>query len=324
MEVARAGEWWEYKLVPIFGMFYATALLAGVPLHSLAWTAATLLAAIVPGAAYVGILNDLTDRHEDASAGKANRLAGRGPVTIAVLLALPAAVGLAFAWSWRNDPLLLVPYLGAWTAFTLYSVPPLRLKARGLAGVLADSSGAHLFPTLVAVGLVLRAAGAEPSAAWLVPVAVWALAYGLRGILWHQLLDSEADRAAAVSTFVQRSPRERVLMLARRIVFPAELAAMAAILWQVPSWLPLAALVLYAMLVKRKMRVFRVELVIVEPKARYVIALHEYYDFFLPVALLLACAWRWPADFLALPLHFLLFPGRLIQTAGDLWKLRHF
>jgi hypothetical protein len=64
--------------------------------------------------------------------------------------------------------------------------------------------------------------------------------------------------------------------------------------------------------------------VIVEPKPRYLIVLHEYYDLFLPLALLLACAWRWPWDAVALVLHFLLFPRRLVQTAGDLWKLRPF
>jgi hypothetical protein len=322
--VARAGEWWEYKLVPIFAMFYATALVIGEPLHSLWPAALTLLAALVPGAVYVSVVNDLTDRAEDAAAGKRNRLAGRSAPAVAMLLALPIAAGLVFAWLWRDDPLLLVPYLAAWAAFSLYSLPPIRLKARGVAGVLADASGAHLFPTLVAVAIVYRASGTEPNAVWLAATSLWALAYGLRGILWHQLLDAEADRTANVRTFVAESPRLHVVRLARYVIFPVELCAFAIVLSQMPSYLPLAFLILYGLLVKRRIRVFMQDAVIVEPRPRHLIILHEYYDLFLPLALLLACALRWPYDAAALALHFILFPVRLVRSARDLWKLKPF
>jgi hypothetical protein len=322
--VARAGEWWEYKLVPIFAMFYATALVIGEPLHGLWPAALTLLAALVPGAVYVSVVNDLTDRAEDAAAGKRNRLAGRSAPALALLLALPIAAGLAVAWQWRDDPLLLFPYLGAWVAFSLYSLPPVRLKARGVAGVLADACGAHLFPTLVAVALVYRSAGTGADAVWLAATSLWALAYGLRGILWHQLLDVEADRAAAVRTFAASTPRQHIVALARYVVFPIEVCAFAVILSQMPSHLPLLFLVLYGLLVKRRLLVFLQDAVLVEPRPRHLIILQEYYDLFLPLALLLACAWRWPLDAAALVLHFILFPLRLIRTGRDLWKLRHF
>ena len=322
--IARAGEWWEYKLVPIFAMFYATALVAKIPLHTLWPAALLLLTSIGSGAVYVSMLNDVTDRAEDAAAGKANRMAGRGPATIAILLAVPICVGLAVIWNWRADPLRLLPYLGAWIAFTLYSLPPFRLKARGVAGVLADACGAHLFPTMVAVAVVLRFAGFEVNPIWFAATSLWAFAYGLRGILWHQLLDAEADRAASVSTFVQRSGRDHVVALARFVIFPVELGAFAIVLSQMPSYLPILFLFLYAPMVRRKLRVFRMVAVIVEPRPRYLIILQDYYDLLLPLALLLACAWRWPADTVVLIIHFLLFPRRLITTARDMWKLRPF
>jgi hypothetical protein len=322
--VARAGEWWEYKLVPIFAVFYATALVAGMPLHRLWPAALLLLLAVGAGAVYVSVLNDLADREEDAAAGKPNRLAGRSPAFVAIALGAPVAVGLAVAWNWREDPLRLLPYLGAWTAFTLYSLPPFRLKARGAAGVLADAAGAHLFPTLVAVAVVLRFGGLEASPVWLCATGLWAFAYGLRGILWHQLLDVDADRAAAIPTFVAGNPRARVTALARWIVFPVEITAFAVMLSQMPSYLPILFLALYGLLVKRRLRVFLMDAVIVEPRPRYLIILHEYYDLFLPLALLLACAWQSPLDLAALFFHFLLFPRRLAYTARDLWKLRPF
>ena len=323
-EVARAGEWWEYKLVPIFAVFYATALTLGVSLSSLWWAALTLLAALVPGAIYVSVDNDVTDHTEDAAAGKRHRLANRSPAAIAVLLALPISAGLAFCWAWRDDPLLLIPYLGAWAAFSLYSLPPFRLKARGAAGVLADACGAHLFPTLVAVAIVLRFGGVAPNPIWLAATSLWAFAYGLRGILWHQLLDADADRAASVSTFVQRSGRDRAVALARWVIFPVELCAFSVVLSQMPSWLPILFLFFYVLLVRKKLHVFVMQAVIVEPRPRYLIILHEYYDLFLPLSLLLASTLRWQLDLAALFIHFLLFPRRLLHTARDLWKLRPF
>jgi hypothetical protein len=278
----------------------------------------------VPGAIYVSVVNDLTDRKEDAAAGKRNRLAGKSAPEVALLLALPIAAGLAFAWWWRDDPLLLVPYLAAWTAFSLYSLPPFRFKARGVAGVFADASGAHLFPTFLAVALAYRASGTAPEAVWLTATSLWALAYGLRGILWHQLLDVDADRTASVRTFVAENPRQYIVRLARYLVFPVELCGFAIVLAQMPSYLPMLFLFGYGLLVKRRLRLFQQVAVIVEPRPRYLIILHEYYDLFLPLALLLACVWRSPLDAVALVLHFILFPARLIRTSEDLWKLRPF
>src|SRR5687768_15009059 len=107
LEIVRAGEWWEYKLSPIFATFYATALLLGVPVVSLWPAALTLLLALVPGAAYVSVVNDLTDRADDAAAGKANRLSGRSPIYAVGLLGGAITAGLAFAVLWRGDRLLL-------------------------------------------------------------------------------------------------------------------------------------------------------------------------------------------------------------------------
>ena len=77
LALSRAGEWWEYKLVPIFGIFYATALYLKLPILWLWPAALTLLLALVPGAVFVSLINDLTDKAEDAAAGKRNRMAGR-------------------------------------------------------------------------------------------------------------------------------------------------------------------------------------------------------------------------------------------------------
>ena len=320
--VSRAGEWWEYKLLPILAMFYATALHLDVSIAALWPAALMLLGAIVPGAAYVSIVNDLTDRSEDSAAGKANRMAGRPAWQAIAMIALPVAIGLAFAWHWRGNLPLLLTYLGAWTAFSLYSLPPVRLKARGLAGVVADASGAHLFPSLVATLLVFQQARTAPDPAWLAAVALWAASYGLRGILWHQLADLEADRTAGVRTFAQRRGSETLVLIARWFVFPLEIAALAALLWLSGSPLPVLALAVYVVLVQRRVALWNMRAVLVQPKPDYLIVMVDYYDVFLPIALLVASTLAHPTDAAAILVHLLLFPNRARMVGEDVWRLR--
>jgi hypothetical protein len=324
VRTVRAREWWEYKFVPILTLFYATAFLLDASVASLWRGLGILLLSLIPGAAYVSLVNDATDIGEDEAAGKANRLAGRSRAFIGLALACAIAGGLAFAWLWRDDPLLLGAYLAAWIAYSLYSLPPFRLKARGLAGLVADAAGANLFPSLVAMILAFRAAGAPLDTVWLATAGAWALAFGLRGIIWHQLLDSENDRAAGVRTFVQRHSRATVARIGEYLIFPVEIAALAAMLWQLGSAAPLVALAAYAWLVARRLRVFVMPLVIVAPRPRHMILLQDYYDLFLPLALLLGSALRFPIDLLVLAGHLLLFPRRALQVARDAWTLRGF
>ena len=318
----RAGEWWEHKLAPILALFYATALSLGSGLAELAPALLLLLAALVPGAAYVSIINDLADREDDRRAGKPNRMANAPPPLAVLAVSLPIAAGLLVAWHWRDDPLLLGCYLAAWASFTLYSVPPFRLKARGLAGLAADASGAHLFPTLVAILLACRASGAAPDPVWLGGAGLWAFAYGLRGILWHQLLNSAADEAGGVRTFVQRVPRAQALALGRFVAWPVELAALTLLLWKLGAAGPVVGLLLYALLVRQRLRIFRMEAVIVEPRHRHLLLLNEYYALFLPLSLLVQSMLARPIDGLVLLAHLIVFPVGAATAARDAWKLR--
>lgn len=318
----RAGEWWEHKLAPILALFYATALSHGAGIAALVPALLLLLAAIVPGAVYVSIVNDLADREEDERAGKANRMASASPGLARLAVGLPVAAGLAVAWQWRDDPWLLGCYLAAWAAFTLYSVPPFRLKVRGLAGLAADASGAHLFPTLVAVLLACRAAGTAPDPLWLAGAGLWAFAYGFRGIIWHQLVDSDSDRAGGVRTFVQRASRAQAIALGRYVAWPMEIAAFSFLLLKLGAAGPLVALLLYALLVRQRLRIFRMEAVIVEPRPRYLLLLQEYYAVFLPLSLLAQSTIANPIDGLVIVAHLIVFPVGALTAARDAWKLR--
>ncbi|MEP6571904.1 MAG: UbiA family prenyltransferase [Gemmatimonadota bacterium] len=316
----RAGDWWDFKLVPILSAFYATALMLGVAVSSLWLPALTLLLSIIACAAYVSLINDVTDRREDAAAGKPNRIEGRSALVKAAMLAVPIIAGFGFVILWRDDPLLVMLYLGAWVAFALYSLPPFRFKARGILGVLADASGAHLFPTLLAVMIACRGANRIVSLGWIVAVGTWAFACGVRGILWHQLVDLRSDALIGARTFAQRYSAHTVSRLGTFVIFPLEVAALAVLLWQLSDAASIVMLVVYGAFAVARTSRMGVSNVIVVPKPRYRTVMNEYYECFLPIALLGASALRHPGDWLVLAIHLVLFRERPRQILIDAWQ----
>ena len=273
----------------------------------------SLLLAIVAAAIYASVINDVTDLAGDLEAGKRNRMAGRSRSMVATLVALSIGAGFLFAWLWRDDAPLLSCYLATWLAFSLYSLPPFRFKERGAVGVVCDAAGEQLFPALVAVFLTCRAAQRAVSGAWVASVALWALAYGLRGIVWHQLTDVDNDRAAGFGTFARRHPRAAPV-IGTFVVFPLELGALAAMLWQIGSaWAP-AFLVLYVLYAVRSALHWQTVPVIVVPKPRFFIVLHQFYSDLFPVALLITASIRDRRDLVVLAAHLLLFPRRVVHA----------
>lgn len=320
-QTVRAVDWWEHKLSPLFATIYATALLSNGSIISL-WPLFLLaLVALVPGAAYVSVINDVTDLEEDLASGKSNRVAGRSRTFVALMLACCIAPGIAVAIYWRNDPLLLSLYLAAWAAFSFYSIPPIRLKKRGVLGLLADASGAHLFPTLLVVSLVFRWRADAIDPVWFAAVAVWSLCFGLRGILWHQLSDLHNDEQVGLRTFARRHKIARLHVLGNFVIFPVEVAGFALMLWRAASPLAIAFLCVYALLEWWRKLMWRMNLVIVAPKDRYHIVMHEYYEVFFPLALLLSSSIKYPQDTVIIVAHLLLFPRRATQTLKDIFKI---
>lgn len=313
IDLIRAAEWWEHKLVPILSAFYATAFVLHVAVLSMWTVALLLLLSMTTAAIYASSINELTDRDADAAAGKRNRATDR-PRSVAALLAVAIGAGFAFAWLWREDSALLSSYLAIGLAFALYSVPPIRLKTRGVAGVLCDAAGEQMFPALTAVFVACHGAQHGVSGSWAISVAVWALAFGLRGILWHQLRDVDNDRAAGVRTFVSAQPHV-ASGFATFVVFPLELGAFAAMLWQIGSVWPVAFLLLYALYAARSMRRRHMVPVIVQSAAQSFVVLQDFYTDLFPVALLVAASMRDPRDLVMLGIHMSLFPPRRVLNA---------
>lgn len=280
-----------------------------------------LLVAVIPGAAYVSIVNDATDRSADLAAGKTNQLATFSTLAILALVLITAGFGTGFAYLWRGDTPLVSIYAAAWISFTLYSVPPFRLKERGLWGVVADAAGAHLCPALVAALLAGRAMQSPVMTIWLIAIALWSFGYGLRGILWHQLNDRENDVATGTDTFAAQRPRSHTELYAAILVFPIELVGLVLILILVGGFLSLLLLAVHALIVAARMRFRQLYPALVGGKRGGQVILQDYYELFLPLALLLSSALRHPADGALIVLHLIVFPQRAAIVARDAFAL---
>lgn len=313
--IIRASEWWGYKVAPALGAYYGTLFLARVPVATTWRTALVLIAAIAVEAAYVSLLNDLTDRDIDHAAGKPLRT-GSPALPLALLIACIVA-GAAIAYAWRGDLPVVVTYAAGWLAFTLYSLPPFRFKTRGIHGVICDAAGAQLLPAVMAVLVAAGATRSSADATWLGAVAAWAFANGVRGIVWHQLRDEEADRRTNVGTFVVRRGAGTATFIATWIAFPVELLALAAMLATLHSVWPIAALALYAALMLLRPRRYGAHASIVTPAPRSFLILNEYGEAYLPVAILIASALVNRIDAVVLAVHLFLFPRQSLQLIRE-------
>jgi len=316
LEPLRAKCWWEPKLAPVLGTIYATAVLSRIPFSSLWPVLALTLGALSVCASYVSVLNDLTDAKDDRASGKISRQPGASRIYPATILASCIAVGLAFLIVWRNDTLLFCTYLLSWIAFALYSLPPFRLKARGIWGLLADASGAHLFPTLFGVLLLYHWTRMQPLEPWMLLIAVWSFAAGIRGILWHQFGDVPNDRRIGLRTFACLHPLagKRLAILALLV----ELAALAAMLWLTRTALGALFLVLFGAFALLRRRLLDIRLGIVESRPNTRLALTEYYIVLYPLSYLLAASWQQPGATWLLLLHTVLFPSTWLRLVQEL------
>lgn len=319
--MVRSDDWWDYKLLTIVQLFAATAVMLRVPIWPMIPAAALVLAALVPGAVFASVINDLTDIKDDRRAGKRNMFADRPRWLALALLAETAAIGAAILWAWRDAPMLCGVYLAAWLMFVAYSVPPVRIKSRGGWGVLAMGFGEAALPSLTVVLACFRAAASPIDPPWIAAVGIWSLCHGVRAILWHQLGDALADERSAVPTFVQKRGQAAAVAIARRLVFPCELAALGVILLRLGSVLPCVALAGYLSCVWLRCRFWHNVPVVVAPVPRHLYAMQDYYIAWLPAAIFLTAVLRHPVDGWTVLLFLAIFPRAQFRIWSETFVL---
>ena len=192
LRLTRWREWAQSKLPYVAA---TTLLLAPSDIETLRLLA--MIGTVAPWAAFGYGINDMADRDADARAGKQNRATPLSATSCALFLLLTAGGAFGLSLLWAADwvaPTLVVAGLALAAA---YSAPPLRLKERGLVGLVAPAAAQWALPVL-ALSAAERDGWNDP-AAWSLGLA--GLSIGVRWMGVHQLQDTAADRKAGLRTY---------------------------------------------------------------------------------------------------------------------------
>jgi hypothetical protein len=306
----RANEWWEPKIVPLLVVGYITIIHYHESiLDNIGWLVC-LIFAIAVGAIFVSILNDYTDLTYDLASKKSNRLEPFSPLKRKILLLVSFSATITVSFFFIDNILTFSFCLATYLVFSLYSIPPIRLKNRGILGVIADASGAHLFVSLFIVTAMTQKMGKGLDLLWLSVIGFWAFLYGLRGILWHQFWDRENDLSINHKTFAT-SMQVSSIKPAESIITILEVAMLLFILFILGEWLPFFALFFYFLILLGYKKInHQVIFILIQDKPWHIF-LSEYYQILLPFSIILSCSFENPMYLTLLIFHILLFPVKL-------------
>jgi 4-hydroxybenzoate polyprenyltransferase len=330
--VVRSEQWWDPKVAPLVGLSALAIGSAPGPAPSGALADLLLLLVSMVGVAAFGhLVNDWCDREADAAAGKANLLVGLAAPRRAALVAASLLLGLG-PWVALPDRPAARAALAVEVALLIaYSVPPLRLKGRAWAGALADAGYAFAVPFAI-VALALAPSPATEGGPLLVVLLVaFGLLAGLRGILFHQIDDLEADRAAGVGTVARAVGVDRLERLLARVLLPLEVVLLVAlVVLSGVAWLWGLAVAFLAW------RTFQISFLWSEPVVASTLRqdrqrvqvvgfsyINEFIERWVPLAAVVAVAWSTGGWWWAAVVAHLLAFRTAVRTffAWDLWVL---
>jgi 4-hydroxybenzoate polyprenyltransferase len=223
------GAWWHYKMPPPIMLLVLLMPNLG-SVFDLLLALASLISVIAFVCNFGYAINEIFDVEEDAKVERDNVASAIGIPRIVLIAALSAVTSTVIAF-------IAIGTVGAaLTACALfisvaYSAPPIRLKERTWLGVLADASAAHVYPALLCIIIASRSQPGALDGKLIAATLIWSLTLGVRGILVHQLLDEELDRASGLNTVVHVHGRDRIIWLVKFIIAPIEIGSLIAIVW---------------------------------------------------------------------------------------------
>lgn len=198
----RANEWWFGKAMLMMGLVYFFVLWLDLSFSVFIKIVFPSLATIIGFASFGYLVNDLFDRKVDALAGKKNSLYGKSPIYI-VLLFGTALFFVFVPWLFLPSNKWIYILISVELSFFLaYSIPPLRLKEKGLWGVGIDALYAHALPAIIAGYTYTLIAKKEVEFELFLILFLWQFLVGVRNILMHQHDDKEVDSRANTTTYI--------------------------------------------------------------------------------------------------------------------------
>lgn len=223
----RLSEPWRFKAPVLICIPYFFFIAGEVPFSTALIALCSSFCTIIGIAGFGYFCNDVADRKTDHQAGLDNGTLDLTVVQIALLFIFFLTAALLpwvvyFPVDWASLGLLAAEFM----LFILYSVPPFRLKERGMSGLMADALYAHVNPALLAAYtfhlLTNRVYG---HLAWfMVTLGGWQFFLGLRNILLHQITDLDNDRAAGTVTFAVRIGARSAHRILAYLLVPLEIS----------------------------------------------------------------------------------------------------
>lgn len=329
----RLSKPWRYKAPFLISVPYFFLLVGGFDpwegLEAIGWSLMTILG--IAGFGYWA--NDFSDREDDRKAGKANAFEGM-PMwqAFGLLGVLLAAAILPWVLFFPIHSTTLILLGAEFGLFILYSLPPFRLKERGVLGALADAGYAHIVPALLAA-VTFNALSPQPFPQlfiFLVALAFFQGFLGLRNILLHQLGDYENDRLSGTKTWVVGMGPEWGWKWVMFVFFPLETIALMLYLgvlsgWGQPDistfWLVFAYPLFLLWAVWQRRIWYRKPL---PRKFQELLGLFldDFYVDGLPICILALLMWKdalfWPVAFT----HFVVFPNGPKRLCVELFRDR--
>ena len=213
-------------------MFYA-ALSQPFPAIHLIIEMAVLLLLLCLYASLGHIVNSYCDREIDLIAGKANTLTSVSEHYRLILVVLIVITSLVTSLLiYIKQPAVLLMFYLAITIAAFYSLPPVRLKERGIFGLIAAAIAQRTLPVVI----VFNAMGGWSWTA--VVLCVLSTLTGMRYIIVHQIKDENADLLANVQTVATTRGTAFLRWLLRQFIFPLELITLLLVLLLMAMELP--------------------------------------------------------------------------------------
>jgi 4-hydroxybenzoate polyprenyltransferase len=311
MIFVRHRAWWFNK-IPL-SVFLGFALLAGSPLTPTGCAAIVALIGAVSCAANYGYaVNELFDVDEDRRAGRVNAAANVPRHIMWMIIASSGAAALALATAGAGIAGLTLTSTELMLPL-VYSIPPIRLKERGLPGLLADALAAHVYPALLALLIVEHLGLHSVGGALTLSVVLWSAATGFRGIVSHQLQCAEHDQMAGLSTIAHRLGHREVASFVVFCILPTEVVCATATIVGLHSVFLLLIWVVYIAYecLKTMLNVFPVT-VFTRRGQRYLPFVDEgFYKVWGPMAAIATAGLTDAVYLLLLPLYVVLFRPRV-------------
>jgi len=189
----RVKDWWWSKAALLMGMIYLFAFWYHISFEKFVPLSLLSLTTITGFASMGYLFNDLFDIEKDRLAGKSNFLADKPAALVTLFFLISAAFVFAPWWFLPKNNFSYVLIGTQLLLFIVYSAPPVRLKERGLAGIITDALYAHGLPPVLAAYTFALAADHPFSNKAIAILFAWQTIAGFRNILIHQWEDAEAD-----------------------------------------------------------------------------------------------------------------------------------